>query len=86
MIFRTVTGSVYEVDGLRARRLSGRSSPTARIGKNLEWRELSEEPQIVVGEPALLLWTDDIDPPAELGVPGTLTSRVVEINYSAGDA
>lgn len=77
-IFMTETGSIYEVDGLKARRAEGQAAPTERMTGG--WKELACRPVIEVGSSVLFEWADGIVPPPALGtVPATLTSRVVEI-------
>ena len=41
MIFKTVTGSLYEIDqkNKKFRRLSGILDPTLRVGKDGQWKE-----------------------------------------------
>lgn len=79
-IFKTATGSVYEVRDLRARRLIGVTDPTRRIGMDGAWRKLESEPKIVVGLGVLLEWAPGIVPAAVPGAkPATLTSPVVDI-------
>lgn len=80
MIVETESGSRYEIDGLRARRLFGKKDPTARLGEDGAWRDLEQEPVVRLGLPLVLLWTSAIQPAAAEGcVPGTITSRVVKI-------
>lgn len=80
MIFRTVTGSCYQVDGLRVRRVSGLKEPTARFGCDDEWRTLEYAPRVRVGSSVLFVWAPGITPePAPGTDAGTLTSPVVEI-------
>lgn len=80
MIFETETGSIYEVDGLRVRRLDGKGSPTPRIGEG--WKEIKDHGPIKVGGHVLLVWPDSVpllpgSPPE--ATPATMTSRVVKI-------
>lgn len=85
MIIRTETGSLYEIDaaGERIRRLHGKAPATARTARTApdgEWRSgTASNPTI--GRPLLIVWADEkVGPPAAPGaIPGTMTSRVVEI-------
>lgn len=80
MIVETASGSMYQIAGLKARRLSGPNDPTPRLGYDGAWRALQVEPVVRIGLPIVLIWTDEIDPPAAEGhTPGTVTSRVVRI-------
>lgn len=80
MIFRTESGSYYQIEGLKARRVSGLTVPTARLGHDRTWRALREAPVVLVGTSVLFQWADGITPPAVEGAtPATLTSPVVEI-------
>jgi len=84
---KTESGSVYEIDtdGKRFRRLSGERPPTARQGADGSWRGYAriDPSQLQVGLPIFIMWAvDDQGPPAAPGcIPGTMTSRVVELDH-----
>ena len=86
MIITTLSGSRYEIDGTRIRRLSGKNDPTPRIGKDGAWKEfLSIRPEIPqIGSPLMILWDPSKVPllpenEGEIGAPMTLTSTVIEV-------
>lgn len=87
MIFRTQSNSVYEVDfdNKLIRRVNGVKDPTARQGKDGEWRKYID---IILKEnsPCYIFW--DKDTPLKEGsdinsLPTTVTSIVKEI-YNHG--
>ena len=71
MIYKTETGSLYQVDeeNKRVRRIEGVKAPTPRQGKDGEWKEYKVFQRLSDG----CLWFDWTG----LGN-GTVTSRVVE--------
>lgn len=81
MIFRTKTGSVYEVDEKQklARRLSGTGTGTERA--NSHWRAYATA-DVTLGHPAWITWTEDtnlLEGSPDGAIPATVTSTVVEI-------
>lgn len=90
MRFRTRTGSIYEVDGLRIRKLHG-GSGTKRVTD--EWRDFVYTSPIEVGRPVYIHWGTGRDAVSdELGTPAdcdpsrlTITSVVEELNVSLPD-
>jgi len=88
MIFRTQSNSVYEVDfdNKKVRRINGVNEPTARQGKDGEWRKYAH---IVLKEntPCYIVWEDKDTILKEYGyeesVSTTVTSIVKEI-YNHG--
>lgn len=70
MIYKTRSGSVYQVDpeGMRVRRVTGEKEPTPRQGPDGEWKEYKST-SVVEG----CLWFDWTGRGN-----GTLTSQVVE--------
>lgn len=62
MIFRTASGSRYEVDYDKKmiRRLAGTADPTARQGKDGEWKEYADISDIEVGKGVAILWGNDV--------------------------
>ncbi len=87
MIFRTQSNSVYEVDfdNKMVRRINGVNEPTARQGKDGEWRKYID---IVLKEnsPCYIFWEAKDTPLKEdsdkSSLPTTVTSIVKEIyNY-----
>jgi hypothetical protein len=82
--FVTSSGSSYEVcyESSRIRRLSGSRSPTERQGNDGDWKRYAAISQIALGEPVLVVWTDEVQPFREGDVLCTRTSAVVE--YGAG--
>jgi hypothetical protein len=90
MKFITVSGSVYEVDSdnKRLRRLTGRTDPTPRLGKDGEWRKYAEmfPSPIEKGKQVLITWGEDVallpDTVVDEGehpLKITMTSPVVEV-------
>jgi len=85
MIFKTLSGSAYEVDAtkLQIRRLYGALEPTARTGQDGAWKPYVSLSDVAVGHPVLIHWANE--EPKEAGaLPGTLTSPVVEILQTSG--
>lgn len=74
MIYKTETGSVYQVDepGKRVRRLSGTAAPTPRQGQDGEWKTYAsvEVLNTSIGRQLWVDWTGAGN--------GTLTSPIVE--------
>jgi len=56
MKFKTVTGSIYEVDGMRVRRLTGAKDPTPRQGEDGEWKDCLEMSNISIGQSVIFGW------------------------------
>lgn len=82
MIFKTRSGSTYEVDyeNKRCRRLHGVSPTTERTGPDGEWRQYEAFMCMGVGYRAFIEWTKDCPVPAKKGLrPGTVTTPVTEI-------
>jgi hypothetical protein len=88
MIFRTQSNSVYEVDfdNKKVRRINGVNEPTARQGKDGEWRKYID---IVLKEntPCYIVWDPKDTPLNDISdkrnLPMTVTSIVKEI-YNHG--
>jgi hypothetical protein len=87
MMFRTVSGSTYEVDSeaKKIRRVNNSNDKVAteRQGNN-EWKGYMSLSPIKVGVGVFIAWDPDKTPllpnsPFSIGVPGTLTSDVVEV-------
>jgi hypothetical protein len=79
LVFRTETGSVYELDqtGKRLRRIEGMTAPTPRMGADGEWKDFVDISAVVTGLSVLVIWRwveEDGLPVAK----STWTSRVVE--------
>jgi hypothetical protein len=72
VIFKTQSGSAYEVDleTQRIRRLYGVLNPTTRTGTDGVWKKYGSLTEIEVGVPVLIIWWG-----GEL----TATSQVIEI-------
>ena len=74
MIYKTESGSVYQVDeaGKRVRRLSGTNAPTQRQGADGEWKEFVSVDVLVtaIGRRLWIDWTGFGN--------GTITSPIVE--------
>lgn len=91
MKFITETGSQYEIntEAKQIRRLSGTANPTARQGKDGEWKTYDSLSPIQVGEQVVIFWggnaepmQETIDAMAETGgliLTTTQTSRVAQI-------
>lgn len=82
MIIKTKSGSAYEVDwaAMQARRLSGQTESTSRMPDGA-WRTFNAASEPTIGLPMFFAWADEtVGVPAAPGhIPGTQTSRVVEI-------
>jgi len=94
MIFKTATGSTYEIDetNKRVRRLSGVKAATARQGKDGDWRPYVDITEVKVGSPVMIFWdpastpklAETLELEKELGheipaSPSTITSPVASI-------
>ncbi len=82
MIFRTHSGSTYEIDhpGSRIRRLVGRAEKTLRQTQDGVWQPFVSVSEVRVGLPVFIKWPDGTLPaPREGCTPGTMTSFVEEI-------
>lgn len=93
-MFKTETGSTYEIDDFdgvpHVRRLSGKALPTVRVGRNDDldgWALLKDRPVVQFNCPVLLVWPSDVPlldgtmPNVDSpGWPMTVTSRVVSID------
>jgi hypothetical protein len=83
MKFKTMSGTIYEVDWVskKVRRLSGTADPTLRQGKDGEWKAF-DHMRVCVGECTLIQWDPETTPLLDgngIGIPATLTSKVIEI-------
>jgi len=81
--FTTESGSVYEVDceDKKIRRLNGIKSPTARQGKDGEWKNYSDL-LLTKGASCIIVWDAKTTPllTNSFGnLPSTITSIVIEI-------
>ena len=54
--FKTRSGSLYQLDGKRIRRLVGTTEPTARQGIDGTWRDFLYATELRVGAPLLVCW------------------------------
>jgi hypothetical protein len=89
MIFKTITGSVYEIDNenKQLRRVNGLEDPTPRVGLDGVWKPFVEVTTPVVGKPVTILWNSKttkplighLSPDVAQHTPLTMTSLVVEI-------
>lgn len=80
--FRTVSGSLYEVDteNMRARRLRGK---TLSVRATPEWRKYTAISQIRIGEPVIFFWDDEtplLPGSPDGAVPTTLTGDVCTVS------
>lgn len=80
MIFKTFTGSLYEVDHgeMRVRRIGGEKPPTARQGEDGEWTMIEEISPIEVGKSVIFVWKMEADN-GLITLKTTVTSEVTEI-------
>ncbi len=83
MVFKTETGSTYEVDKAnnRIRRVSGYTQHTKRFDPQGEWRPYKELGDVEVGA-CVVVWGDDVEPLVRGSNPAaktTITSPVIEI-------
>lgn len=83
MKFKTVSGSIYEVDSesKKIRRLYGTEDPTTRQGKDGDFRPYIRL-DLEVGECACIFWDPKTTPLLDgnsIGAPATITSQVLEI-------
>jgi len=85
MIFITQSGSTYEVQGKSIRMLNGKHDPTPRSGTQGVFKVFHSIRGPEIGESVLIIWNDDVLPKAVDGVPGTLTSKVLQILQDNGD-
>ena len=91
MIFRTISGSRYEIDfeAKKIRRLHGMINPTTRQGLDGEWKPYTDivPETIEIGKPVFILWDKattpilpDTDPEdKDIAIPLTYTSLVESI-------
>lgn len=58
MIFRTESGSSYEVDqpNNKIRRLYGKLPSTDRVGQDGEWKSFHSLSQLIIGRPVIIVW------------------------------
>ena len=58
MMFRTISGSTYEVDpqNKKIRRLYGKLPSTDRQGLDGDWKTYHDLSRIVVGQPVIIVW------------------------------
>ena len=86
MIFRTTTGSVYEIDrqANRVRRMAGVKDPTPRQGPDGEWKTFVDCMGVYVGSQALFIW-EEVEKDGVPIMKTTATSPIVEI-YKEGQA
>ena len=56
MKFKTVSGSFYEVDGGKVRRLMGSGDPTPGQGLDGDWMDCLEMSPITIGRPVVFGW------------------------------
>ena len=84
MKFKTISGSIYEVDeqGKKIRRLYGTEEATSRQGKDGDWKSF-DHLDLEVGASAMIFWDAKTTPLLEGntfgGSPATMTSQVAEI-------
>lgn len=78
--FTTESGSVYELDDKRVRRLTGTNNPTPRQGPDGEWKPLADviPPKLVEGTRVYLVWRYDETEEGQIAR-GTMTSRIVKM-------
>jgi hypothetical protein len=90
MIFKTKTGSVYEVDAEanKIRRLQGKNAPTSRQGQDGDWKQYEYISPPKVGSGVTIVWGSDTPLFKEtlkhmsdttVAIPTTYTSDVVYI-------
>jgi hypothetical protein len=79
MIFKTESGSTYEVDqeNKRVRRLYGATVPTKLQSADGEWKEYAYMNDVIVGRYVVFLWKEPVE---GFAVPTTRTNVVVEID------
>jgi hypothetical protein len=77
--FKTISGSVYEVDqdNRKIRRLYGNLEPTKRQGNDNEWKEYETITPIEVGSAVIIGWKVLLDN-NEFLIQSTMTSLVLE--------
>ena len=85
MIFKTRTGSCYEVDreASKIRRLSGKNDPTSRQGQDGEWKPYEYLAPIVIGQGATIIWGSDTPLLPETKSLAALSSIVVPMTYTS---
>ena len=75
MRFRTESNTVYEIDGLRVRRVAGTGSEGMR--RDGDWLDLEDAPVVVLGRPVTLI----LEPLGEGDVTIRTTTPVVSIHH-----
>lgn len=77
MKFRTVSGSIYEIEqeNNRIRRLSGTIAPTERQGSDGEWKEYMYATVLTLNKPLIITWKINEDG----SLNSTITSLVKEL-------
>lgn len=82
MKFRTLSGSMYEVDraNMQVRRLKGETLDTCVA--NGEWRKY-DHITIMVNNPGLIVWASAIETAPNALLPGTVTSLITQIEEDA---
>lgn len=88
MIFHTESGSVYEVNDHKIRRLAGNKPATIRQGVDGNWRLYERLSPVTIGEPVLVEWPKGTpllpgSPPD--AIPCTTTSAVTFIDLDMDD-
>lgn len=87
MIFKTISGSLYEIDqaSKKIRRLSGFNQATARQGQDGDWKPYDRISQLEVGIPLFVVW-EVTNGQGEVVLKSTATSVVAEIILSQSTA
>lgn len=89
MIFKTLSGSTYEVNKLtkQIRRINGMDDPQPRQGKDGEFKTYSSI-NVENGKSALIIWPQNVPllngtqeklTEFQIGIPATATSEVIDI-------
>jgi hypothetical protein len=88
MIFRTQSGSWYEVEDRRMRRLTNCTTP--RLATNAPhsgvWAPIEGHSEIQIGQSALFYWKTVVGDDGRWRIESTITSPVVEILEGGGAA
>ena len=89
MIFKTLSGSTYEVNELtkQIRRINGMDDPQPRQGKDGEFKTYSSI-HVEKGKSSLIIWPQNVPlfegtkeklKESQIGIPATATSEVIDI-------
>lgn len=81
MIFRTISGSSYEIDqeNKKVRRLYGKLPSTDRQGQDGEWKSYKDLSDLTIGKPVVIVWDYATEDSGDILAKSTVTSLLLEI-------